>query len=62
MIKAFEAIKAGLDDAIAWAKGDKSRGVVHEWQDPDDAPKLDADWFRKADVYVGDKLVDKGEE
>ena len=26
---AFEKIKAGLDDAIAYAKGDDSRGVVH---------------------------------
>ena len=32
--KAFEAIKAGLEDAIAYAEGDKSRGVEHRVQVP----------------------------
>lgn len=30
MGEAFEAIKAGLDDAIAYAKGDKSRATEHK--------------------------------
>lgn len=29
MTKAFDTIKAGLDDAIAFAQGDKTRGVEH---------------------------------
>ena len=28
--------------------------------DPDDAPELDADYFERADVYVGEKLVKRG--
>lgn len=30
MTKAFNQIKAGLDDAVAYAAGDKSRGIEHE--------------------------------
>jgi uncharacterized protein (DUF4415 family) len=28
--------------------------------DPDEAPKLDSDWFEEADAYVGDRLVRRG--
>ena len=28
--------------------------------DPDDAPELTADYFQRADVYVGEKLVRRG--
>ena len=30
------------------------------WVDPDDAPELDADYFERADVYEGDKLIRRG--
>jgi|SRR5271163_4143097 uncharacterized protein (DUF4415 family) len=30
------------------------------WVDPDDAPELDADYFERADVYVGERLVKRG--
>ncbi len=30
MTKAFDKIAAGLEDALAYAKGDKSRGITHE--------------------------------
>lgn len=32
-----------------------------EWVDPDDAPELTEEWFRKADVYHGEKLIRRGE-
>ena len=32
-----------------------------EWVDPDDAPELTEEWFRKAHVYHGDKLIHRGE-
>ena len=28
--------------------------------DPDDAPELDAEWFERADVRIGEKLVQRG--
>jgi len=30
------------------------------WVDPDDAPELTEEWFAKADLYNGAKLVRKG--
>lgn len=30
------------------------------WIDPDDAPELTEDWFHKADLYHGEKLVRRG--
>jgi len=30
------------------------------WVDPDDAPELTEDFFRRADVYEGDRLVRRG--
>ena len=30
------------------------------WIDPDDAPELDDEWFEKAEVRVGDKVIRKG--
>ena len=32
-----------------------------EWVDPDDAPDMgNADWFDRADHYIGDKLIRRG--
>lgn len=30
------------------------------WVDPDDAPELTEDWFARADLYEGKKLVRRG--
>lgn len=30
------------------------------WIDPDDAPELTEEWFRKADLYHGEKLIRRG--
>lgn len=30
------------------------------WIDPDDAPELDAQFFREADLYQGDQLIRRG--
>jgi uncharacterized protein (DUF4415 family) len=38
----------------------KSVGTKSLATDPDDAPELTADYFRRADVYVGEKLVRRG--
>lgn len=32
------------------------------WADPDDAPPLNRDWFEKADLYKGEKLIKKGKK
>jgi uncharacterized protein (DUF4415 family) len=31
-----------------------------DWVDPDDAPELTDEWFDKADLKIGDKLVRRG--
>ena len=38
----------------------KKRASNVGWTDPDDAPELTDDWFAKADLYEGDKLVRRG--
>ena len=30
------------------------------WIDPDDAPELTDEWFEKADLYDGEKLIRRG--
>lgn len=30
------------------------------WIDPDDAPELTEEWFRKAELYHGEKLIRRG--
>lgn len=31
-----------------------------EWTDPDDAPELTEEWFDKADMMIGDKIIRRG--
>ncbi len=38
----------------------KSVGARSLATDPDEAPELTTDYFRRADVYVGEKLVRRG--
>jgi uncharacterized protein (DUF4415 family) len=30
------------------------------WVDPDDAPELTDEWFQKADLMIGDKVIRRG--
>jgi uncharacterized protein (DUF4415 family) len=34
--------------------------IRDKWGDPDDAPELTKDYFERADVYRGDKLIRRG--
>ncbi len=34
--------------------------IENGWTDPDDAPKLDADWFAGADLRDGNRIVRRG--
>lgn len=38
----------------------KKPGPGGEWVDADDAPLLTEEWFERADVYHGDKLIRRG--
>jgi uncharacterized protein (DUF4415 family) len=38
----------------------KTRDSKATWTDPDEAPELTDDWFAKADLYQGEKLVRRG--
>ena len=38
----------------------KRRTTKSKWVDPDDAPPLDREWFRRAGYYEGEKLVRRG--
>jgi len=38
----------------------KKPGIESEWVDPDDAPHLTKEWFERADLYHGDKIVRRG--
>lgn len=31
-----------------------------EWVDPDDAPELTKEWFERAEIWHGDKLIRPG--
>ncbi|PKU25258.1 BrnA antitoxin family protein [Telmatospirillum siberiense] len=38
----------------------KKPSSEREWVDPDDAPHLTKEWFERADLYHGDKLIRRG--
>ena len=39
----------------------RSKGTgKKKWVDPDDAPELTREFFRRADIYQGDKLIRRG--
>jgi uncharacterized protein (DUF4415 family) len=38
----------------------KKRTTKSKWIDPDDAPHLDRDWFERAEIWDGDKLIRRG--
>jgi uncharacterized protein (DUF4415 family) len=38
----------------------KKKDTAGPWVDPDDAPELTEDWFQRADIYDGDKLIKRG--
>jgi uncharacterized protein (DUF4415 family) len=39
---------------------EKKHATPSAWIDPDDAPELTDEFFERADVYEGDKLVRRG--
>ena len=39
---------------------EKKPNIPSTWIDPDDAPELDAQFFREADLYHGDQLIRRG--
>jgi uncharacterized protein (DUF4415 family) len=38
----------------------KKSATESSWIDPDDAPELTNEWFEKADLYDGEKLIRRG--
>lgn len=38
----------------------KKQGTPTHWVDPDDAPELTEEFFERADLHQGDKLVRRG--
>lgn len=38
----------------------KKNSGARAWADPDDAPRLTRAWFAKADLYQGEKRINKG--
>ncbi len=34
--------------------------TASNWVDPDDAPELDDDWFDRAEIRIGDRIVRRG--
>jgi uncharacterized protein (DUF4415 family) len=38
----------------------KKHTTKSKWVDPDDAPLLDRDWFERAEIWQGGKLVRPG--
>jgi hypothetical protein len=40
----------------------RKKAAAKPWVDPDDAPELPKDWFERADIYIGDKLIKRGRD
>ena len=38
----------------------RKRTTKRKWIDLDDAPRLDRDWFKRAEIWEGNKLVRPG--
>ncbi len=38
----------------------KKRTTKSKWIDPDDAPRLDREWFERAEIWQGNKLIRLG--
>ncbi len=38
----------------------KKRITKSKWIDPDDAPRLDREWFERAEIWEGNKLIRPG--
>jgi uncharacterized protein (DUF4415 family) len=37
-----------------------SKDTKTDWVDPDDAPELTDEWFDKADLKIGDRVIRRG--
>jgi uncharacterized protein (DUF4415 family) len=38
----------------------KKRTIKSKWIDPDEAPRLERDWFDRAEIWEGNKLIRPG--
>jgi uncharacterized protein (DUF4415 family) len=38
----------------------RKRSTKTKWTDPDDAPRLDRNWFERAEIWEGNKLIRPG--
>jgi uncharacterized protein (DUF4415 family) len=38
----------------------KRRTTKSKWIDPDEAPRLDREWFRRAEIWEGNRLIRSG--
>jgi uncharacterized protein (DUF4415 family) len=38
----------------------KKRTIKSKWIDPDEAPTLERDWFERAEIWEGNKLIRPG--
>ena len=36
------------------------KNTKSNWVDPDDAPEMDDDWFERAEIRIGDKVIRRG--
>lgn len=57
--------RSGAPKSKKWYRGglpltDRPFRSRRVWVDPDDAPELTTDYFERADVYRGDKLIRRG--
>jgi uncharacterized protein (DUF4415 family) len=38
----------------------KKRTIKSKWIDPDEAPRLEREWFERAEIWEGNKLIRPG--
>lgn len=38
----------------------KEKNITSTWIDPDDAPKLNSEWFAEAELKDGDRVIRRG--
>ena len=55
----FRDVRGHLSKGGARAKRPRT-GTGAPWVDPDDAPELTKEYFERADLYHGDKLIRRG--
>jgi uncharacterized protein (DUF4415 family) len=56
----LRSVRSDLKKLAASKKTRMAASVSDSWSDPDDAPELTEEYFERADLYRGDKLVRRG--